>query len=91
VTVRIGPYEFDEVSYDRDADVLYLHRGPREPSFDTVASPEGHAVNLDEAGRVIGLTIVNAKWLTERDGTLTITVPERIEADAADLAPALSG
>lgn len=57
MTVRIGPYEFDEVSHDREADVLYLHRGTQRPASDTVATPEGHAVKLDDAGRLIGLTM----------------------------------
>jgi hypothetical protein len=39
---------------------------------------------------VIGLTIVNARWLIERDGKITITVPSLIEATAEELAPALS-
>jgi hypothetical protein len=29
---------------------------------------------------------VNAKWLLERDGELTLTIPSRVQA--ADLAPA---
>jgi hypothetical protein len=33
---------------------------------------------------------VNAKWLVERDGKVTITVPELIETSAETLAPALS-
>lgn len=27
MTVHVGPYEFDNVSYDSDGDVLYLRRG----------------------------------------------------------------
>jgi hypothetical protein len=40
---------------------------------------------------VIGLTLVNAKWLVERDGQITITIPEKIETAASDLAAALAG
>jgi hypothetical protein len=39
---------------------------------------------------VIGITIVNAKWLVERDGKVRITVPKLIETDGEDLAAALT-
>jgi uncharacterized protein YuzE len=87
---RIGNYEFDRERYDSDGDVLYLGRGPEQPAASTFATPEGHAVRLDEDGQVIGLTIVNAKWLLDRDGKLVVTIPERIESPRADVEPALS-
>lgn len=68
--------------------MLYLRRGQPTPAADTYGTPEGHAVRFDDDGQVIGLTIVNAKWLTERDGKLVITIPNRIETSAADLAQA---
>ncbi len=91
MTIRVGNHEFDHVSYDAEADVLYLHHGEPVPAAETVGTPDGHAVKLDSAGEVIGLTIVNARWLAERDGHITITVPERIETSASELAPALVG
>jgi hypothetical protein len=39
--------------------------------------------------RIIGLTIVNAKWLLERDAQLTVTIPEQVHASAENLPPAL--
>ncbi len=45
---------------------------------------------MDHSGQLIGLTIVNAKWLVERNGKITVTVPSLIEANAADLAAALA-
>jgi uncharacterized protein YuzE len=88
--VHIGPYAFDVVSYDREGDVLYLRRGSRELAANTIGTPEGHAVRLDEKGEVIGITLVNAKWLVERDGKITVTVPRLIETNADDLARALA-
>ena len=41
-------------------------------------------------GDVIGVTIVNARGLLDRDGKITITIPERIDVSAAALAPAMS-
>jgi len=89
MAVHVGPYEFDRVSYDKDGDVLYLRRGPEQTAADTFGSPEGHAVCLDGQGDVIGITLTNAKWLSEREGKLRVTVPRRLEADLADLARAL--
>jgi uncharacterized protein YuzE len=87
--ICVGNHEFDNVVYDADGDVLYLHRGDPIPAAETIATPEGHAVMLDFPGEIIGITIVNAKWLAERDGRITISVPEYIETSASDLAPAL--
>ena len=89
MTVRIGKYELDVISYDADADVLYLGVGKQEPAARTVGTPEGHAVRFDEEGKVVGITIVNAKWLSERDGKIAITIPDLVEASAAEIAPAL--
>jgi uncharacterized protein YuzE len=47
-------------------------------------------VRLDEDGEVIGITIVNAKWLLERDGKINVTVPSLIETNTDDLAEALA-
>ena len=90
MTVHVGPYEFDHVSYDSDGDVLYLRRGERRDAADTFGTPEGHAVRLDENGDVLGITIVNAKWLLERDGKIAVTVPNLIETNTDDLAAALA-
>lgn len=88
--IRVGQYEFDNVAYDAEGDVLYLHRGDPVAASETFATPEGHAVMFDDVREVIGITIVNAKWLVERDGQITISVPERIETPASDLAAALA-
>jgi len=88
--VHVGPYEFDHASYDSDGDVLYLRRGEPREAADTFGTPEGHAVRLDEQGEVIGITIVNAKWLLGRKGKITITVPSLIEPDSDELAAVLA-
>jgi uncharacterized protein YuzE len=94
--VRLGHHEFDDVFYDADVDVLYLSRGKPVAAKETLPSPEGHAIRLNDAGEIIGITVVNAKWLAERDGQITVTIPEstcaseRLETSASDLAPALA-
>lgn len=90
MTIRIGNHEFDAVSYDELGDVLYLSKGEPVAASETLASPEGHAVRLNADGEIIGLTLVNARWLIDRDGKITVTIPERIEATERDVAAALA-
>jgi uncharacterized protein YuzE len=91
VSVRIGDLEFQGVSYDADVDVLYLHTGDPADAVDFDASAEGHALRYDEVGGLVGITILNARWNLERDGSVVITTPdERLEASREELAPALA-
>ena len=88
-SVTIAGIEFDNVVYDREADVLYLWAGePRRPALDD-ASPEGHYLQFDASGALIAVTIVNAGYIFEREGTIPITLPEH-RIIAADLGPLLS-
>ena len=91
MTVTIAGVAFDRVTYDDDVDVLYLWDGePRSPASDD-GSPEGHYLQYGEDGALIALTIVNARRILERDGRITITLPERqIEAPADEVGAALA-
>jgi len=90
--VRIGNHEFDDVLFDAERDVLYMHKGKPVPARETIPTLEGHAVMFNEEGEIIGIAIVNAKWLAERDGQITVTIPDtvattdRLEASASELA-----
>ena len=90
VDVHIGPLVFDQADYDPDGDVLYLHVGsPREAEGEE--TPEGHVLRFEPGThRIVGLTVINARWLVDRDGRLVVTVPETVEASAAELAQALT-
>jgi uncharacterized protein YuzE len=66
---------FDHVSYYEQGDVLYLSVGPPRAAADSDETPEGHIVRYDPKGEVVGVTLVNAQWLLERDGELSITLP----------------
>jgi uncharacterized protein YuzE len=79
MTVTIGNIDFDRVRYDAKGDVLYLHRADPNSAVEFDASPEGHALRFDSDGRLIGVTIINAKWLLDNEGKIVLTVPERIE------------
>ena len=90
VNVRIGPLVFDHAAYDAEGDVLYLHVGaPQEAEGEE--TPEGHVLRFEPGtDRIVGLTVINARWLLDRDGRLTLTIPETVEASADELAPALA-
>ncbi len=89
MNVQIGPLTFDHAEYDAEGDVLYLHIG--EPvDAEGEETPEGHFVRFAPGTqRVVGLTVVNARSVLDRDGRLEVTVPETVVATADELAPAL--
>lgn len=89
MSITIGSTTFDRVSYDSDGDVLYLHVGDPSSAVDFDESPEGHALRFDGAGRLVGVTIVNARRLLQQGDPITITVPQRLAIDPATLAPAI--
>ncbi len=86
--VRIANIDFDRVDYDAGADVLYLAADDPALAVEFDETPEGHAVRFDAAGRLIGITIVNARRLLDQNGGIRITLPETISAD--DIGPALA-
>ena len=88
MTVRIANIDFDRVDYDAEADVLYLAADDPALAVEFDETPEGHAVRFDATGRLIGITIVNARRLLDQHGEIRITLPETISA--ADIGPALA-
>jgi uncharacterized protein YuzE len=91
MTITIGSSTFDNVFYDADVDVLYLHVGDPSTAVDFDESPEGHALRFDAGGRLVGMTIVDAKALIDREGEIKITLPEIVRVGAGDVGPALIG
>ena len=90
MNIRIDGLVFDRANYDADGDVLYLARGESNEAADAALTPEGHGVRYGDDGQVIGVTIINARRLLDRDGHLTITLPHEVRVDARDLAGALA-
>lgn len=74
--IKIAGIEFDHHKYDERGDVLYLSVGAPQIPAETDATPEGHAVDFDADGNIVGMVIVNLRALIERDGELKITWPE---------------
>jgi uncharacterized protein YuzE len=91
MTVTIGQFIFDNVFYDEEVDVLYLHKGDPSTAVDFDESPEGHALRFDAAGSLVGVTIVGAKSLLDDEGEIKITVPEIVRVGSDAVAPALAG
>jgi len=87
--VTIAGITFDRVVYDRDADVLYLHLGEPSSAVDFDGTPEGHHTRYGPDGSLVGLTIVNARWLLENEGEIVVTLPEQ-KVRAPDLGPVLA-
>jgi uncharacterized protein YuzE len=75
--------------YDPRGDVLYRSvKGYEGPPASAFAAPKGHNIEYDADGRVLGVTLVNVRWLLDRDGELAITsAAGRLGAD--ELAPVL--
>lgn len=90
MTLKIGHLSFDHATYDEQGDVLYLHVGLPQAAVESEETPEGHVLRFDGDGRIIGLTIINARWLLDRDGELTVTLPEQIHVQQAAVAPLLA-
>jgi hypothetical protein len=90
VNVKIGPLAFDHADYDSEGDVLYLHVGAPQDA-EGEETPEGHILRFEPGTQhIVGLTGVNACWLLDHEGHLTVTIPETVQASAEDLARALA-
>lgn len=90
VKIKIGSVTFDHADYDADPDVLYLHVGEPQKA-EGEETPEGHVLRYaPDTQDIVGLTILGARRILDREGNLTVTIPEPVEASADDLAPALA-
>ena len=89
VNIHIGKLTFDHADYDADGDALYLHIGEPQPA-EGEETPEGHIIRYAPGTQtIVGLTVIGARYVIERDGRLLITIPETVETSAADLQAAL--
>jgi hypothetical protein len=90
MSVTIAGITFEHHEYDERGDVLYLSAaGYAGPPARADATREGHNVEYDSSGQVAAMTLVNVRWLLDRDGELVITWPAG-HVQASELAPALA-
>ncbi len=90
VNITIGQVTFDRADYDAENDVLYLHVGEPQAA-EGEETPEGHVLRYAPGSqRIVGLTVLGAQRILDRDGELRVTIPESVGASADDLAPAMA-
>jgi hypothetical protein len=61
------------------------------PSRRSFPRPLRNTIRDGSDGEIIGVTLITAKLLFERDGELRITIPERLRVEGQGLAEALRG
>jgi uncharacterized protein YuzE len=77
MTMTIADITFDNIMYDSDSDVLYLHVGDPKTAVAFEESPEGHALRLDAAGNLVGITLVRPRHLLAQGEPIVVTIPAR--------------
>jgi uncharacterized protein YuzE len=76
MTITIAGIDFDYQDYEERGDVLYLHVGkPKDPPAKALETPEGHTIEYDEHGSIVGLELIGEKAALERDEDLQLTWP----------------
>jgi uncharacterized protein YuzE len=83
--ITIAGVIFDRVSYDAEADVLYLHVGDPSTAVEFDESPEGHHLRFDAAGRLVGITLVGVQRDLEAGRRVIVTMPEPVEVGESEL------
>lgn len=58
-------------------------------SIDFDGPPEGHHTRYEAAGNLVGITIVSARRILDREGAITVTLPDRV-LECRDLGDALT-
>jgi uncharacterized protein YuzE len=89
LSINIDGLVFDHADYDAEGDVLYLGRGDGAAASDAALTPEGHGIRYGPSGEVMGVTIINARFILKRDGHITITLPHEAQVGEDALAPIL--
>lgn len=88
--IIIAGIEFDYHDYDERGDVLFLHVGePKERPAKAFETPEGHTVEYDERGAVVGLELMGVRRAIEGGDALQLTWPPA-EVAASSLREAIA-
>jgi uncharacterized protein YuzE len=83
LSIQIGGWDFDQIVYDGEADVLYLSMGPPQGGYGE-ETPEGHFLRFNEQGRFYGVTLVDAQRLWNDLGEIVVTVPTQEHVEFLD-------
>lgn len=72
--ITVVGIDFDYHDYDERGDVLFLHVGrPWQPPARAFETPEGHTVEYDEHGAVVGLELTGVRRAIESGQALQLT------------------
>lgn len=74
MSVRVGPYEFEDARYFAWRDSMILQTGQTGGAVDEDI-PEDHYWYTDDDGNVVGLELNDVGQKIERDGGFFITLP----------------
>jgi hypothetical protein len=89
MSVRVGPYEFDQVHYD-PADILSLSMDDARAVGDGDA-PDGDAwlYSDDGSDHVVGLVVMWPRQRLKEEGRLLVTLPDGEQAEVEGAAALL--
>ncbi len=90
MSVRIGPYSFEDVDYDADFDILYLRTGQPVPVVGKETA-EGHVFCFAETDEdvVVGVDLFSPAAALRERGRVVVTLPSGEVAEASGLQAAL--
>ena len=87
MTITIAGTNFEQHHYDQRGDVLYLsvvdYKGPPATAFST---PEGHNIEYDQSGTVIGMTLLDYHWQSDFAAGLCVGIITRSAVTLPQLA-----
>jgi uncharacterized protein YuzE len=80
---------FDRYHYDEVADTLCFHTEPAAWAVNVDETLEDHLLRYDADGDLLSLTILNARWLLDRDDAIEVTLRDggpttRLEREAIE-------
>ena len=76
MTITIAGIAFDYHDYDARSDVLFLHVGkPSMPAASVLETAEGHTVEYDDDGTVVGLELNGVRAALDSGRDLQLTWP----------------
>jgi hypothetical protein len=76
LALTIDGVTFDRYHYYEAGDVLCFHTGPERFAVDFDETVEDHHLRFGADGELLSLTILNARWLLDRDGAIGVTLHE---------------
>lgn len=79
----------DRRIHGRESHEEWFYVGNPRTAVDFDASAEGHHTRYDADGKLVGLTILNARLILEEDGKVVVTLPDR-RLETSDLGDALA-